>query len=223
MSLNLILIGYWRSAAEPHWPDPAWFVDDAWSPAERARVLAYLRGGVALWAVAGPSWCRFRCSNFSSGSSELSDGRFVWPGGLAHYVECHAVRPPDEFVAHALSGAPAADRQRVSRPVHFEDVSVDPSWWSSQRGFHAGESFLTPAPRGTFLARLHSAPPKPALLHRIRRFPEAQSLSYPDLAARLGGGEAIVLVSGVVEMPIPAEVAELEAAGFTIEFRPERS
>jgi hypothetical protein len=33
------------------------------------------------------------------GGRDLTDGVWMWPEGLAHYVERHAVRLPDEFVA----------------------------------------------------------------------------------------------------------------------------
>ncbi|HEY1188039.1 MAG TPA: hypothetical protein VGE74_10300 [Gemmata sp.] len=33
------------------------------------------------------------------GGRDLTDGVWMWPEGLAHYVECHAVRLPDEFVS----------------------------------------------------------------------------------------------------------------------------
>ena len=36
------------------------------------------------------------------GTTCLSDGRFIWPRGLAHYVDKHFVRLPEEFVHHAL-------------------------------------------------------------------------------------------------------------------------
>lgn len=36
------------------------------------------------------------------GTSCLSDGHFIWPEGLAHYVDKHSVRPPEEFIRHAL-------------------------------------------------------------------------------------------------------------------------
>lgn len=39
------------------------------------------------------------------GTTCSSDGTFVWPEGFAHYLEEHAVRPPQEFVQHALDGA----------------------------------------------------------------------------------------------------------------------
>jgi len=37
------------------------------------------------------------------GSSDLTDGVYVWPEGLVHYVEKHNVRLPTEFVKHVLN------------------------------------------------------------------------------------------------------------------------
>ena len=37
----------------------------------------------------------------SNGTTELCDDMWCWPEGLAHYVEKHGIRLPDEFVAHA--------------------------------------------------------------------------------------------------------------------------
>jgi len=42
------------------------------------------------------------------GSWDLTDGIWVWPEGLAHYVDAHNVGLPHEFTEHALSGASAA-------------------------------------------------------------------------------------------------------------------
>ena len=34
------------------------------------------------------------------GTQDLTDGTWVWPEGLAHYVRVHGIALPDEFVAH---------------------------------------------------------------------------------------------------------------------------
>jgi hypothetical protein len=54
------------------------------------------------------------------GRAELTDGVYVWPEGLAHYLEKHNVRLPKEFVQHVLS-SPAV---RVP-----ENYTIDESWW----------------------------------------------------------------------------------------------
>ena len=42
-----------------------------------------------------------RSGPLSNGSTERCDDLWCWPEGLAHYVEKHGIRLPDEFVAHA--------------------------------------------------------------------------------------------------------------------------
>ena len=37
------------------------------------------------------------------GRTDLTDGTFVWPDGLAHYVERHDVRLPEQFAAHVCA------------------------------------------------------------------------------------------------------------------------
>lgn len=99
---DLILIGYWQSEREPLLPDPHRLVDQSWDRDERDLVVGYLRGGLAVVHMMGWSPCRM-CSWQQNGASELTDGTYLWPEGLAHYVADHGVRLPDEFVHHAVS------------------------------------------------------------------------------------------------------------------------
>jgi hypothetical protein len=82
-------------------------IDAAWDPGVRRRVVAYLkRRAFVLPCIAlGLSRCRL-CGRVN-GCGESSDGVFVWPSGLAHYVVDHGVRLPDDFVRHALTRPPA--------------------------------------------------------------------------------------------------------------------
>jgi hypothetical protein len=116
--LVLKLIGYWKPLARPSprrlprppridvpdhgWPDVRELVDPGWRPGDRARIVRYLRAGHLLWGFLGNSTCRFDCGinrhACGTGSCERTDGEWAWPDGLAHYVERHAVRLPDEFV-----------------------------------------------------------------------------------------------------------------------------
>jgi hypothetical protein len=101
---SLRLIGYWLGPEAPGWPDVRAFVDPSLDSALRDRAVAYLRGGTVFVAAAGTSICRI-CGQ-SNGSAELTDGvGFVWPEGLAHYVEAHDVRLPAEVTA-AMTTAP---------------------------------------------------------------------------------------------------------------------
>ncbi|HVV85600.1 MAG TPA: hypothetical protein VHE35_21215 [Kofleriaceae bacterium] len=97
-------VGYWFNERAPSlYPRPQRLVGD-WDPRRRAAVLAYLRAGDVLASYRARSFCRFACGEARMGHRDLTDGRFAWPEGLAHYVERHAVRLPDAFVAHALGG-----------------------------------------------------------------------------------------------------------------------
>lgn len=105
-------IGYWVSKSEPELPDPLDFVDNDWDSDERAKVVAYLQAGETFESWRGSSWCRFEgiegkgrqrppCTQGQGmGYKCLTDGTYVWPQGFAHYIECHGVKPPQEFIDH---------------------------------------------------------------------------------------------------------------------------
>lgn len=123
---RLTLIGYWRgSDPHDHWPDPEDFVDPGWDVDERRIVTRYLQSGLIAKSFMGYSSCRFCGRN--NGNLELSDGEFIWPEGLAHYVDEHDVRLPAEFVAHALQSLD--DLERAER---------DDDWWRRQPPFGHG-------------------------------------------------------------------------------------
>lgn len=130
---TLRLIGYWAEADDDSWPDPLAFVDPHPDPVNQSRVSDYLRHGTVYVASAGFSPCRL-CGG-ANGSTELTDGQhFVWPEGLAHYVDIHGLRLPDEVIS--LMEEPPAPVD----PVAFEHdlvetrrITIDDSWWCSLR------------------------------------------------------------------------------------------
>jgi len=118
---TLRLIGYCRSDHEPWWPDAHDFVDAEWDANVRRMVADHLDAATPTpWEFAGYSDCRF-CGE-PNGTGERTDGTYVWPEGLAHYVTEHNVRLPEEFVAHVstwLDGWP--------------EELVDDTWWRQQQ------------------------------------------------------------------------------------------
>ena len=114
----LILIGYWSGGyGEGPWPDVREFVDESWDQDDRLEVGSYLRNGLVARAWMGYSPCRL-CDRTTNGNLDLTDGTYIWPEGLAHYVLDHNVRLQQEFVAH------------VQAQNEFTDnVTVDDSWW----------------------------------------------------------------------------------------------
>jgi len=101
-SKKLRRVGFWRSEREPSLPDPRAFVDETWDSAEREKVIAYLEASYyAPWMQCGPSWCRLGCPRPGDiGTQDLTDGTWLYPEGLVHYVRSHHVKPPDEFLDH---------------------------------------------------------------------------------------------------------------------------
>lgn len=98
------LIGYWQEDGAP-WVHPSAFVDANWEVTSRDRIVQYLQSGAVVGEYLGFSFCRFQCgiSNHQMGNAELTDGEWVWPQGLAHYVEAHCVRLPSEFVGTMIA------------------------------------------------------------------------------------------------------------------------
>lgn len=81
-------------------PEPKYFVDKTWDPAEREIVATYLDCAPNVECWLGVSYCRFDCGEMNMGSTDKSDGTYLWPEGYSHYVRKHLVRPPAEFVNH---------------------------------------------------------------------------------------------------------------------------
>jgi len=103
---TLIAIGFWNDGSDGcPWHNPQEFVDSRSDPSLRESLFHYLQSGTIANQYLGHSWCRFDCGIDESGmgSSERTDGVWLWPEGLAHYVARHEIRLPDEFIAHARS------------------------------------------------------------------------------------------------------------------------
>jgi hypothetical protein len=112
-------------AAQARWPDPRHFVDPSWDAEARARVADHLVRGALLVRYRGLSRCRF-CGG-PNGSAELTDGAYFWPEGFAHYVIEHDIRPPREFVDHALASSVLFE---ASAAPEFDHLGQRLSGWS---------------------------------------------------------------------------------------------
>ena len=119
--ITLRLIGYWNGEQASGWPDVAAFVDAGWDEDERHMVGRYLASGTVARIFMGFSVCRI--CGASNGSVEYSEGTYIWPSGLAHYVDQHDVRLPDEFVRHA-----------AARLRELDAAGFDDQWWMGRQG-----------------------------------------------------------------------------------------
>lgn len=127
---KLIAIGYWKTEEEPELPSHLDHTDPGWQENERSLAIIHLQKGIEVFTWKGFSWCRFGCGipYEMMGNRDLSDGTYIWPEGLPHYLAKHSVRLPDTFIEHI---------RHFKGPVpeiNPYNVSVDFNWWISQSG-----------------------------------------------------------------------------------------
>ena len=120
-------IGFFiRSLDDDELPAPQELV----GPDARLDMVAdYLDSGVVFARYRGFSWCRFACGESRMGSCDLTDGVWLWPEDLSHYLRIHSVRLPEVFMAHALAGRPHAGVAEDA-PI---DLHVWTEWARAQR------------------------------------------------------------------------------------------
>jgi hypothetical protein len=126
------------------------------------RVLKYLRSGNTRNKFLGMSYCRFgACVSGPGplGSQCVTDGEWVWPEGLAHYVEVHRVPLPAEFLAtmerHGWKVPRGSTAQVQAAPSRNDGTYWDPSFWVAW----TAQSLTSAPPRrsGVCRSRLFSA------------------------------------------------------------------
>lgn len=135
---SLKRVGYWSHGELPRRElrdrfliHPGKLVDSNWEIERRAQIIHYLRYAPTVWHYRGLSHCRFGCGQ--NGSGEKSDGEWLWPEGLAHYVEQHHVKLPDDFVAHMRQNAFAVPECGIDGSDTFPSTAFWRSWCSRQR------------------------------------------------------------------------------------------
>lgn len=136
MRARLEAVGYWFNVDAPSTrPIPQALVG-RWSDARRAKVVAYLRAAPIFEVYRGTSFCRFACGarGREMGWRDRFDGAWVWPEGLAHYVEVHGVRLPERFVRRASRGLGAL--AGIVRPARREGMIDESGWlaWGRAQG-----------------------------------------------------------------------------------------
>jgi hypothetical protein len=119
------LVGYW----DP--PDPRTLVAPDFYGSELPLVIRYLQSGQPIMDYLGYSYCRFSCGipNCEMGASDLTDGEWVWPEGLSHYVEAHGVRLPVEFIETMRRNL--WERPKVEIRLSSFDSCYDLSFWKA--------------------------------------------------------------------------------------------
>jgi hypothetical protein len=90
-------------------------------------VSRYLQSGRRFRSYLGYSFCRFGCGvpDRNMGDSDLTDGVWVWPEGLAHYVVLHRVNLPATLIETMETNLWIVPP--VDETVALADVSA--AWW----------------------------------------------------------------------------------------------
>ena len=90
-------VGYWTEYKDANkFINPNILIDEHWHTKDKDKIIKYLDGGNVCARYLGWSDCRI-CKS-ENGSLDLTDGKWIWPEGLSHYVKEHNVRLPEEFI-----------------------------------------------------------------------------------------------------------------------------
>jgi hypothetical protein len=97
-------LGFWHYPydGQQELPYPGALVCPGWLPPDEiTKLIAYLKTGATYETWRGLSHCRFQCGvdDREMGCRDFTDGLWIWPEGLYHYIETHDIRLPEEFIA----------------------------------------------------------------------------------------------------------------------------
>lgn len=92
---ELIKIGFWWDDNEEDslYPKVEQFIGNSLGVLKKKKIVAYLKKGRFVNQYLGFSECRI-CGK-RNGNSEFTDGRFLYPEGLLHYIIEHNIRIPE--------------------------------------------------------------------------------------------------------------------------------
>lgn len=130
--IELQRTGFFREMPHGEPTDPS--LAEARNPAagpHEDRVAAYLEAGHVHTAAAGPTRDVLDTGKLIGPPHYLTDGTFVWPGDLAHYVRTYHVRLAGPFIEHMLAngwavpaGVDLATLALPRRPAAAADAST---------------------------------------------------------------------------------------------------
>lgn len=94
-------IGYWRKRIDSKenlpWPEEGHLPNET-----KQKVSEYLNNGKEHAAYMGCSTCRI-CGKWGNGSTDLTDGEFIWPEGYSHYITEHNIMPDLDLLSKVLT------------------------------------------------------------------------------------------------------------------------
>ncbi|MGK0364461.1 MAG: hypothetical protein ACI85O_001518 [Saprospiraceae bacterium] len=132
-------IGYWHSRKRPQLPDPTWFFPTSYEKEEKAQMISYLDSAEVVDGSRNIVSCSL-CDDFHQGEIYLTDGEYIFPKLLKHYVEAHNVKLPTLFLDKITSkqNEPLKNEANTKELGPYisrrTDYTIDFNWWVTQKG-----------------------------------------------------------------------------------------
>ena len=111
--------GFWipEGTANPDFPHASDLIDTKWKPDDLELLLEYLRKAVIALTSSFPKEpCPLCGQPVIAPSTFQSDGLWLWPMDLPHFVADHRVRLPEMFIQHI----------RISKYQPPQHLDIDP-------------------------------------------------------------------------------------------------
>jgi hypothetical protein len=117
-------------SGRPFLPDPQRVLSLVGPAFRDDGVLRYLERGLVAKSYMGFAICRCCArADGAMGTCDLTDGEWVWPQGLAHYVREHSLPLPTRFrECISANGVRPAPEARAHASEHW-DAPYDVTFW----------------------------------------------------------------------------------------------
>ncbi|HEY1187308.1 MAG TPA: hypothetical protein VGE74_06600 [Gemmata sp.] len=98
-------------------PNIHFAIDPFWEPDDKGGLMAYIAQAPINW-VSTPSCRCLLCESKLPQICYQSDGYWVWPRSLSHYLYWHSVVLPERLVEH-IRNQDYVPPEQISGPVHL--------------------------------------------------------------------------------------------------------
>ncbi|WP_054851350.1 hypothetical protein [Olleya sp. ITB9] len=86
-------------------------------------IIRYLRNGYEVSSVSTAKECEI-CNKPVGSTLYLSDGYWIWPKWLIHYVQEHNMKLPNDFLIHIESKDFEIDQRLVKKIIENENTEI---------------------------------------------------------------------------------------------------
>lgn len=159
--MTLIEVGFWRrfedKSVDPGdlrpWPSSPSFASDGSDIDihQKETLLEYLSLGLIESYEFGYATCRvcgYHCDEM--GCCSLSDGIYVWPEGLNHYINEHDIILPKDFINHTQQNIETLRKTYHNRQINSDELCLS-EWRESEKLRFVTTSEISPS----FITNFH--------------------------------------------------------------------